>query len=103
MGVGITIAHAGVPVLISAGVPLKGIDAARGKVLGPPLAAILVTNGMPPGMVNFFGNRTYVVDLLAATTVPCNLFLFNCWELTRDCFWIGASLLRGSPMTKFNL
>ena len=81
---GITIARADGPTLLSASVPVKGTDATRVEALGPPLAALLVTTRLPPGRVDFFGDSAYVVDLLAATTVPRDLYLFNCRELTRD-------------------
>ena len=64
--------------------PVKGTDAIRVKALGPPLAALLVTTHLPPGKIDFFGNSTYVVNLLMATTIPWDLYLFNCRELTRD-------------------
>ena len=83
-GVGITIARTGGPTLVFASVPVKGTYAMRVEALGPPIAALLVTTHLPPGKVAFFGNSAYVVNLLAATTVPCDLYLFNCWELTRD-------------------
>ena len=83
-GCGITIACAGGPALVSASVPVKGTDATRIEALGPPLAALLVTTRLPMGRVAFFGDSAYVVNLLAATTVPRDLYLFNCWELTRD-------------------
>ena len=78
MGVGITIAHTGVLALVSASVPVKGTDATCVEALGPPLAALLVTTRLPMGRVAFFGNSAYVVNLLAATTVRCDLYLFNC-------------------------
>ena len=81
---GITIAHAGGPALLSASVPVKGTDATRVEALGPPLAALLVTTRLPLGRVSYFGDSPYVVNLLAATTVPRDLYLFNCRELTRD-------------------
>ena len=80
----ITIAHTGGPALVSASVPVKGTDATRVEALGPPLAALLVTTRLPTGRVAFFGDSAYVVNLLVATTVPCDLYLFNCQELTRD-------------------
>ena len=83
-GVGITIARPGGPALVSASVPVKGMDATRVEALGPPLAALLVTTRLPMGRVAFFGDSAYVVNLLAATTVPRDLYLFNCRELTRD-------------------
>ena len=83
-GVGITIAHAGSPALVSASVTVKGTDATRVEVLSPPLAALLVTTRLPTGRVDFFSGSTYVVNLLVATMVPHDLYLFNCWELTRD-------------------
>ena len=67
---GITIAHAGGPALVSASVPVKGMDAMRIEALGPPLAALLVTTRLPLGRVSYFGDSAYVVNLLAATTVP---------------------------------
>ena len=70
-GVGITIACAGGPALVFASVPVKGMDATRVEALGPPLAALLVTTHLPPRRVSFFGDSAYVVNLLAATTVPC--------------------------------
>ena len=54
------------------------------EALVPPLAALLVANRLPMGRVTFFGDSAYVVNLLAAKTVPRYLYLFNCWELTRD-------------------
>ena len=69
-GVGITIARAGGPALVSASVPVKGTDATRIEALGPPLAALLVTTRLPPGRVSYFGDSAYVVNLLVATTVP---------------------------------
>ena len=83
-GVGITIACPGSPALVSASVPVKGTDATRVEALGPPLAALLVTTRLPMGRVAFFGDSAYVVKLLAATTVPRDLSLFNYQELTRD-------------------
>ena len=83
-GVGIIIARAGGPALVSASVPVKGTDATHVEALGPPLAALLVTTRLPPCRVAFFGDSANVVNLLAATTVPYDLYLFNCWELTRD-------------------
>ena len=70
--------------MVSASEPVKGTDAMCVKALGPPLAALLVTTHLPPGRVDFFHDSAYVVNLLAATMVPCDLYLFNCWELTRD-------------------
>ena len=81
---GITIACAGGPALVSASVPVKGTDAVHVEALGPPLAALLVTTHLPPGRVAFFGDSAYVVNLLVPTTVPHDLYLFNCRELTRD-------------------
>ena len=81
---GNTIAHPGGPALVSASVPVKGTDATCAEALGPPLAALLVTTHLLTGRVAFFGNSAYVVNLLAATTVPSDLYLFNCQELTRD-------------------
>ena len=83
-GLGITIAWPGGPTLISASVPVKGTDATRVEALGPPLAALLVTARLPFGRVALYGNSSYVVDLLAATSIPRDLYLFNCRELTRD-------------------
>ena len=83
-GVGITIARPGNSALVSASVPVKGTDATRVEALGPPLAALLVTTRLPMGRVAFFGDSAYVVNLLAAIMVPCELYLFNCRELTRD-------------------
>ena len=62
---------------------MKGTDAMRVEVLGPPLAAPLVTSHLPPGRVDLFGDSAYVVNLLVAMKIPCNLCLFNCRELTR--------------------
>ena len=70
--------------MVSASVPVNGTDAIRVEALGPPLAALLVTTHLPMGRVAFFGDSAYVVNLLAATTVPRDLYLSNCWELTRD-------------------
>ena len=81
---GITIACAGGPALVSASVPVKGMDATRVETLGPPLAALLVSTHLPPGRVSFFDDSAYVVNLLAATTVPRDFYLFNCRELPRD-------------------
>ena len=67
---GITIAHAGGPALVSASVPVKGTDAMRVEALGPPLTALLVTTRLPLGIVSCFGDSVYVVNLLVATTVP---------------------------------
>ena len=67
---GITIARAGGPALVSASVPVKGTDAMRVEALGPPLAALLVTARLPLGGVSYYGDSAYVVTLLAATTVP---------------------------------
>lgn len=64
--------------------PVKGTDATRVEALGPTLAALLVTTDLPLGRVAFFGDSAYVVNLLAATTILSNLYLFNCRELTRD-------------------
>ena len=83
-GVGITIARAGGPALVSASVPVKGTDATRVEALGPPLAALLVTTRLPTGRVAFFSNSAYVVNLLVATTIPHDLYWFNCRELTKD-------------------
>ena len=83
-GVGIIIARTGGPALVSASVPVKGTDATCVEALGPHLAALLVTTHLPMGKVAFFGDSAYVVNILAAATVPCDLYLFNCWELTRD-------------------
>ena len=82
-GVGITIAYAGGPALVYASVPVKGTDAMRVEALGPPLAALLVITHLPLGKVAFFGDSAYVVNLLAAITVPHDLYLFNCQDLTR--------------------
>ena len=89
-GVGITIAHTRGPALVSAGVPVKGTDAMRVEVIGPPLTALLVTTHLPLGRVDFFSDSAYEVNLLAATTVPHDLYLFNCWELTRDLLLDGS-------------
>ena len=70
--------------MVSASVPLKGTDAMCVEALGPPLAALLVTTHLLLGKVAFFGDSAYVVNLLVATTVPRDLYLFICWELTRD-------------------
>ena len=70
--------------MVSASVSVKGTDATRVEALGPPLAALLVTTHLPPGRVSYFGDSAYVVNLLAATTVPRDLYLFKRWELTRD-------------------
>ena len=70
--------------MVSASVPVKGTDSTRVEALCPPLAALLVTTRLPPGRVFYFGDSAYVVNLLAATTVPHDLYLFNCQELTRD-------------------
>ena len=83
-GVGITIARAGRPTPISASAPVKVTDATRVEALGPPLAALLVTSRLPFGRVDLYGDSSYVVDLLAATSIPRDLYLFNCRELTRD-------------------
>ena len=83
-GVGITIAHPGVSALVSASVPVKGTDATRVEALGPHLATLLVTTQHPMGRFAFFSDSAYVVNLLVATTVPCDLYLFNCRELTKD-------------------
>ena len=84
MSVGITIVHTGGPALVSASTPVKGTDAMRVEALGLPLVTLLVTTHFPPGRVDFLGNSTYVVNLLAATMMSHGLYLFNCHELTRD-------------------
>ena len=70
--------------MVSASVLVKGTNAMRVEALGPPLAALLVTTSLPPGRISFFGDSAYVVNLLAAKALPHDLYLFNCWELTRD-------------------
>lgn len=67
-----------------ASVPVKGTDAMCIEALGPPLTTPLVTTHLLPGRVAFFGDSAYVANLLVATTVPHDLYLFNCQKLTRD-------------------
>ena len=79
VGVGITIARAGSPILLSVSVPVKRTNAMRVEAVDFQLAPLLITTRLPLGRVVFFGNSAYVVGLLAATTVRRDLYLFNSW------------------------
>ena len=56
----------------------------RVEAVGSQLAPLLITTHLPLGRNVFFGDSAYGVDLLAVTMVPCDLYLFNYRELTRD-------------------
>ena len=82
VGLGITLGRAGAPPMLQAVVPFWGSDATWVEALGPPLAALLLTELLDRGPVAFHGDSTHVVHLLAGEDDSRDLHLFNCVSMT---------------------
>ena len=70
--------------MVSFSVLVYAPDATRMEALGPALASLLLVAWISPSRICFRGDSPYVVGLLEYSRHPCNIFYFNCLELTRD-------------------